>query len=151
MERQTRQQLAVMQAIAGSGRSLNPQEIWELAQRTVPSINLSTVYRQLKSLQDDGRVLRVQLPGQAPRFEPAQVAPAGAHARRRRQPDHDGHGHGSAQAHHHHFHCLACEQVFPLHACPGGIEKLAPKGYEVQRHDLTLHGRCASCVSGTAP
>jgi Fur family transcriptional regulator, ferric uptake regulator len=151
MERQTRQQLAVTQAIADSGRSLSPLEIWALAQQAVPRINLSTVYRQLKSLHDEGRVLRVQLPGQAPRFEPAPAAHgASAHSPASlvdRQAGGDGHGHAH---HHHHFHCLACEQVFPLHACPGGIEKLAPQGYEVQRHDLTLHGRCPSCVAGAA-
>ncbi len=162
MERQTRQQHAVMQAIADSGRSLSPQEIWALAQQAVPRINLSTVYRQLKSLQEDGQVVRVQLPGQAPRFESAGLSrqhhAGGAHGAAA-SPVHAGHhghegqGGGHPQPHHphhHHFHCMSCEQVFPLHACPGGIEKLAPRGYEVLSHDLTLHGRCANCVAGAA-
>jgi Ferric uptake regulator family len=78
MERQTRQQRAVMQAISGSGRSLNPQEVLVLAQQVVPSINLSTVYRQLKNLQAQGHVVRVQLPGQATRFEAAHLTPLAA-------------------------------------------------------------------------
>ena len=145
MERQTRQQHAVMQVISDTGRSLSPQEVWALAQQVVPRINLSTVYRQLKVLQTQGRVARVELPGQDTRFE--AVAPAKRASARGRRDIATHMGHGSAGlAHHHHFHCLVCEQVFPLHACPGGMDKLVPRGYEVQRHDLTLHGRCPSCV-----
>ena len=132
MERQTRQKQAVMQALASSGRSLNAAEIWSLAQRVVPSLNLSTVYRQIKVLQDDAQILRVDLPGQPPRYEAPRSAP------RSRGQVHD---------HHHHFHCTGCEQVFPIPGCPGGIERLAPKGFKVQSHDLTLHGRCAACAS----
>ncbi|MFY7940859.1 MAG: Fur family transcriptional regulator [Burkholderiaceae bacterium] len=153
MERQTRQQHAVLQAIRDSGRSLNPQEVWSLAQQMVPRINLSTVYRQLKVLLTQGLVVRVQLPGQAPRFEAAHLARPASATRRRVISLHAG---GSdtqpahALPHHHHFHCVACEQVIPLHACPGGMEKLVPRGYEVQRHDLTLHGRCPTCVASAA-
>ena len=130
MERQTRQKQAVMQVIEGSGRSLNPMEVWALAQKAVPSINLSTVYRQIKALHDERRIVRVALPGQPLRFE-AQCHAPGAR----------GHAH-----HHHHFHCTGCEQVFPIHGCPGGIDGLAPAGFQVQSHDLTLHGHCATCA-----
>jgi Fur family transcriptional regulator, ferric uptake regulator len=153
MERQTRQQHAVMQAIRDSGRSLSPQDVWLLSQQVVPRINLSTVYRQLKTLLDQGHVVRVQLPGQAPRFEAAHLAPPASARGRRVIPLREGGADRSpahALSHHHHFHCLSCEQVFPLHACPGGMEKLVPRGYEVQRHDLTLHGRCPTCVAGAA-
>lgn len=129
MERQTRQKQAVMQAIAASGRSLNAAEIRALAAGRVPSINLSTVYRQLETLQDDPQVVHIDLPGQAPRFE------APCHA-----PQARGHVH-----HHHHFHCTHCDRVFPIHACPGGMQALAPAGFRVESHDLTLHGRCADC------
>ena len=129
MERQTRQKQAVMDAIAQSGRSLNPTEIWAAAQSVVPQINLSTVYRQLKSLQDEGQVLKVDLPGQVARFEARCNAP---HAR--------GHDH-----HHHHFHCTHCDRVYPIHGCPGAMEQLAPPGFVVEHHELTLQGRCADC------
>lgn len=133
MERQTRQKLAVMHAIEHSGRSLNPTEIWAAAQHDVPQINLSTVYRQLKALQDEGQVVRVDLAGQAARFE-AQCR--SAHAKKQTH-------------HHHHFHCTGCERVFPIHACPGAMDGLAPPGFRVLHHDLTLHGLCADC--GTQP
>ncbi|MBO9680983.1 MAG: transcriptional repressor [Acidovorax sp.] len=133
MERHTRQRNAVLGALTQSGRSLMPQEICELAQRAVPKLSLSTVYRQLKDLLDDQAVVRVDLPGQPTRYEaPCELA------------------HGDVHHHHHHFHCMACDRVYPIHACPGHMEDLAPHGFQVQRHDLTLHGRCAECASGAA-
>lgn len=149
-QRQTRQQQAVVQAIRDSGRSLSPQEVWALAQQVVPRINLSTVYRQLKALCEKGQVVRVQLPGQTPRYETARLTPQGLPNKRRVVALNAADQGASTPSHHHHFHCVACEQVFPLHACPGGMDKLVPRGYEVQRHDLTLHGRCPRCVSGAA-
>ncbi len=141
MERQTRQKKAVIEALEASGRSLSPAEIWALAQPHAPSLNLSTVYRQLKALHDDAQVVRVELPGQSPRFEAA----CGGCARHR--------SHGAVQAgaahHHHHFHCEVCDLVMPIDGCPGGIERLAPAGFTVERHDLTLHGRCAACAGGS--
>ena len=64
MERHTRQRQAVLDALAGTGRTLTPPEILALAQRQAPSLNLSTVYRQVKALEEAGEVLKVQLPGQ---------------------------------------------------------------------------------------
>lgn len=125
----TRQKQAVLHAIEHSGRSLHPGEIQALARREVPSLNLSTVYRQLKALVDEQRVHKVVLPGQAARFEALTSAQ----------------GHDKGHSHHHHFHCLNCEQVFPIPGCPGHIESLAPEGFHVASHDLTLHGHCADC------
>jgi Fur family ferric uptake transcriptional regulator len=142
MERLTRQKQAVLTAIEQSGRSLNPTEIQALAQREVPSLNLSTVYRQLKVLLEEARVVKVDLPGQPARFE--ALCDDGAHRASQAKP------HAHQPHHHHHFHCMNCDQVFPIHGCPGPMTELAPAGFMVERHDLTLHGRCASCAKGAA-
>lgn len=155
MERHTRQRQAVVDALARSGQALSPHELLEHAKTAVPSLNLSTVYRQIRGLQDAGQIVRVELPGQPPRFEMAAGAKApvaevsgdASHARRHHDHAPDA---GSAAQHHHHFHCTACDRVFPIHACPGSMSDLAPPGFEVQHHDLTLRGRCASCVSGAS-
>ena len=146
MERDTRQRRAVLDALAGSGRTLSPPEILSLAQAQAPSLNLSTVYRQVKALEEVGEVVKVQLPGQAARFEARcrHVAPTADHPLA--QNDNDEHGH-----HHHHFHCVVCDQVVPIHGCPGAMQELAPPGFEVERHDLVLHGRCAACAGTARP
>jgi len=130
MERNTRQRQAVLDAIDHAGRALTPSEILALAQTSVASLNLSTIYRQLSALQDEERIVKVLLPGQAARFEAACA---------------DDHHHG-APHHHHHFHCNACDRVYALHACPGPMQELAPKGFVVRAHEITLHGLCASCA-----
>ena len=159
MERHTRQRQAVVDALACSGQALSPHELLEHAKTAVPSLNLSTVYRQIRGLQDAGQIVRVELPGQPPRFEMAasakapvaEVSGGASHAKRHPGQHHDhAPDAGSAAQHHHHFHCTACDRVFPIHACPGSMSDLAPPGFEVQHHDLTLRGRCASCVSGAS-
>ena len=132
--RQTRQKDAVLRSLADSGRSLAPAEILELARAEVPTLNLSTVYRQLRVLHEEAQVVKVDLPGQPARFE---------------APCHHAHARGAAH-HHHHFHCTVCDRVFPIHACPGGIERLAPAGFQVEQHELTLRGRCAECAGAAA-
>ena len=122
IERSTRQRDAIRRLIDGARRPLSPKEILEGARAAVPRIGIATVYRCLKRLQADGIVSAVDLPGQAPRYEAA------------------------ADDHHHHFHCTACDRVFDVHACPGEMAKLAPSGFRVERHELTLHGRCADCL-----
>ena len=126
MERNTRQRTAIRSAIAQAQRPLLPQEVLDAAQAQVPGLGLATVYRNLKALVDEGELKSVHLPGDNPRFELA--------------------GH----EHHHHFQCQRCERVFDVHACPGDLSRLAPAGFTVERHDLTLYGRCDLCAGEAA-
>lgn len=126
MERTTRQRDAIRQALVQAGRPLLPTEILAAAQIEVPALGIATVYRNLKQLAEAGEVQSVELPGEAPRFEPG------------------GHHH------HHHFSCTVCQRVFDVHACPGDMHKLAPAGFQVERHELTLYGRCSECSAPPA-
>lgn len=121
MERNTRQRSAIRDAIAHAERPLLPQEVLAAAQEQAPGLGIATVYRNLKALVDEGELKPVNLPGENPRFELA--------------------GH----RHHHHFQCTRCQRVFDVHACPGDLSRLAPQGFTVEDHDLTLYGRCKDC------
>jgi Fur family ferric uptake transcriptional regulator len=121
MERATRQRAAINEALVLAGRPLLPEEILDAARGLVPGLALATVYRNLKLLADEGQIRPVQLPGENTRFEPAD------------------------QAHHHHFQCRACGRVFDIQACPGGLAALAPAGFTVEDHELTLYGTCGDC------
>ncbi|HZE91093.1 MAG TPA: transcriptional repressor [Rhizobacter sp.] len=123
MERSTRQRAAIRTVIDAAGRPLSPLEVLDAAQAEVPAMGIATVYRNVKLLVDAGEVTTVTLPGESPRYETVQ------------------------HAHHHHFQCLACKRVFDVHDCPKGLAKLAPKGFSVERHELTLYGRCARCAA----
>jgi Fur family ferric uptake transcriptional regulator len=145
MERHTRQRQAVLDAIDHAGRALTPNEILGLAQASVASLNLSTIYRHLNALQDEHRIIKVLLPGQAARFEAACDGEHDDHAPR--GGAHRAEPHGLAH-HHHYFHCSRCDRVYPLHACPGSMQELAPKGFVVESHEITLSGLCADCQRG---
>lgn len=124
MQRNTRQKSAILHAIEHAARPLSPQEILTDASQQVSQLGMATVYRNLKSLVDDGALKVVTLPGEGARYEATSVA----------------------EHHHHHFQCTVCQRVFDVHACPGDIEHMAPKGFTVERHELTLYGRCADCL-----
>ena len=121
MERSTRQRTAIRSVIDAAGRPLSPQEVLQAAQAEVPALGLATIYRNLKQMVEAGEILAVTLPGESPRYEAAQ------------------------HAHHHHFQCTTCKRVFDVHDCPGDLATLAPKGFTVERHEITLYGRCDQC------
>lgn len=121
MERSTRQRHAIHDVIASAGRPLLPQEVLDAAQSQVPGLGIATVYRNLKALTLEGALRSVELPGENPRYELVD------------------------QGHHHHFQCRMCQRVFDVHACPGDLSRLAPPGFTVEDHDLTLYGQCHDC------
>ncbi len=126
MERNTRQRTAIRDAIARAHRPLLPQEVLDAAQTEAQGLGMATVYRAIKTLVEEGELRAVTLPGENARFELA------------------------CEHHHHHFQCTTCQRVFDVHACPGDLSRLAPQGFTVEDHDLTLYGRCKECAPARA-
>ena len=120
--RTTKQKEAIKSVLATQEGPLLPDEIHNLALKDVPSLGIATVYRSLKTLQEEGLVSWVEIPGQAPRYE------------------------RSDKGHHHHFLCQKCHTVFDLEKCVEGIKKLVPAGFQVTDHEITLHGLCKACA-----
>ncbi len=113
-----------MKVIRDAPGPLRPLDILELASRMVPTLGLATVYRHLNRLQDDGELQAVELGSKDVRYEPTD------------------------RGHHHHFVCRECGEAYDVHGCLRGIAKLAPPGFEVEQHEITLHGRCSHCRAG---
>lgn len=121
--RRTAARQAIVEAIAAAGSHLTADDIARRVQRRFPSVNISTVYRTLDSLEDLGVIDHVHL------------------------------GHGRAVYHltdeeHEHLVCESCESVIELPAA-----KLKPflksiereHGFEVDRRHFAIVGRCRSC------
>jgi len=123
--RSTRQRSAILSIIARESRPLSPYELHALALRAIPSISQSTIYRNLRALEEAGEIHAVSIPGQPPRYELAEVA---AH-------------------HHHHFHCRGCDRVYDLEGCPGGLRGLLPRGFKLEEHTIVLSGKCSTCAA----
>jgi Fur family transcriptional regulator, ferric uptake regulator len=121
-ERKTQQRDAIRQVLAAADRPMSPQEVLQSARRRSPGLGIATVYRALKSLSDEGFLVAVDLPGEASRFELA------------------------GKKHHHHFHCRDCGRAFDLEGCVPTVQRLAPKGFRVEDHEVVLYGLCAACA-----
>lgn len=124
--RSTRQRSAIEEVIERAGRPLAPAEVLELARARTPSLSLATVYRSLRRLLDEERIIAVEMPGAPARYEPASLS------------------------HHHHFRCDRCDRVYDVEGCPGNLAGLLPRGFRLRDHEILLLGTCATCAKGRA-
>lgn len=123
MERHTRQRAAIDRVFGETMRPLDPQEVLTAARRYVPQLGIATVYRAIKTMADEGRVVGVTLPGEHTRYE------------------------ASGREHHHHFQCRQCHKVFELEGCSGEFGTVPPPGFRLDDHEVVLYGRCDSCAA----
>jgi Fur family ferric uptake transcriptional regulator len=122
MQRQTRQRQLIEAVLSEAKHPLLPKEVLNEAKKSLPKLGIATVFRTLKKMVDDGEIKIVNLPGDSPRYERSDLD------------------------HHHHFKCNQCDSVFEINGCPGKLESLLPKGFQLTNHEITLFGRCADCA-----
>ncbi len=123
MQRETRQRRTIRRILEEAGHPLSPKEVLDAAQHTVKGLGIATVYRNLRTLQDDGWIAVVEVPGDSPRYEVA------------------------GKDHHHHFLCRDCDKLFEVDGCPGNVRAVTPEGFELEGHDFLLYGLCRSCAA----
>jgi Fur family ferric uptake transcriptional regulator len=124
--RLTPQRTLIWEVLRDAGRHLTAEEIAAEVQRTLPDVNLSTVYRTLELLVSLDLVVETRLEGVASYYE---VSP---------EPTH------------HHFVCTRCGAVGHF-----GDALLAPVHDELGRQDFTVghiqvtaFGLCRDCQGG---
>lgn len=121
MERSTPQRQAIQALFTPKGDPLSPQEIHDRASLSIPKLSLATVYRTIRSLEEQREIVAVNLPGEPSRYELA------------------------GKGHHHHFQCDECGRAFDVDKCPGDLSKMTPSGFQLLRHEITLYGICRGC------
>ncbi|MDZ4788931.1 MAG: transcriptional repressor [Blastochloris sp.] len=122
MSYSTQQREALKEVLRETKNPLSAVEIHELGKLKKPSLGMATVYRTLKTMEQEGVIDLVDIPGTVPHYE------LGGHR------------------HHHHFFCETCKRVFELEGCVHEVEELAPKKFQVHRHEIILYGACEECV-----
>src|SRR5438445_6622132 len=125
-KRRTRQLAQVFEALQGDHSHPFAHEIYRRVHKKLPRISLATVYRNLHSLVEEGKIRTLLLDGQAARFDPETS-------------EHD------------HFVCEKCGRVVDLflrRARRIDLTSLAKQGYVVTTHNLTVHGMCQVCAAG---
>lgn len=118
--RVTKQKLAIEYVLKEANRPLTVEEIVVSAQKRVETINIATVYRNLKQLIDTGRVTKIvsSIAGTLYEME--------------------------TEEHHHHFYCRKCHKSFDLAGCPVKLDVL-PEGFRAESHELFFSGLCPKC------
>ncbi len=121
--------MAVVDLLAAQDCCLSAQEVRDaLAALPGATPGMASVYRALDTLTGLHLVHRVDLGGQAAKYEPAH--PGGDH--------------------HHHAVCGGCGRVLAISddAVERALHEMADRmAFRVDAHDITLHGRCARCTA----
>lgn len=121
MERITKQRTAILKCLSESGRPLSVDEVLVYSSKEIPQINLSTVYRTLKKLIEEQKIVSVELPGEKSCYEIIQ------------------------KEHHHYFSCDSCNKIYFINQCPKGLSEIVPRGFHLLGHSTTLNGFCREC------
>lgn len=124
--RLTPQRELVLTAVRALGHA-TPEEIAHYIHRTHPSINLSTVYRNLETLENVGLVLHTHL----------------------------GHGgatyHAAEEVNHLHLVCGKCGSVgeAPIETAATFVNALSDDyGFKTDVTHFAVYGKCANCSDG---
>lgn len=121
MRRNTIQRSVVRQTVCRLDHP-SADSVYQEIIRDYPDIGLSTVYRNINVLVEDGQLRRLAIPGQVDRFD------------------------GNAAAHDH-FLCNACSRLYDVgHVMPGGIDIDAVDGHKIGDYSIMLYGRCKNCI-----
>ncbi len=125
MVRKSKQREAILGLLKGTNSHPTADWIYEQVRKEIPNISLGTVYRNLKLLKQEGKVLELDLAGTLSRFE--------ANGRN-----------------HHHFRCEQCGCIFDVDEPVDEEidERVARKtGFKVSDHRLEFRGLCEDCQS----
>ncbi|MEE0800182.1 MAG: transcriptional repressor [Gemmiger sp.] len=89
-----------------------------------PRLSLGTVYRDLNTLVEIGKIRRVSIPGEADRFE-------------------------SKSDDHQHLYCRVCHKVESISIPDDKLEELvkACPGIKAEEFSLTVFGLCSECAA----
>ena len=122
MLKRSKQREAILKELCSRCDHPTADELYTALRRTMPSISLGTVYRNLALLNNEGLILKLSC-GSADHFD------------------------GNPKPHYH-FSCTHCSRVYdldmPVHA---ELEKEASEHTDgmIQTHSLIFYGKCRHC------
>ncbi len=127
MKRMTKQRIEILKCLSNTGRPLFIEEILSFTITEIPLINLSTIYRTIKTLINEDKIDIISLPGEKTCYTIKQ------------------------KGHQHYFVCDGCNKTYFIYKCPQGVSEIAPQGFQVLGHSITLTGFCQECHTQLHP
>lgn len=116
----TRQRALILDIMQNDPGHLTADEIFALARREMPRIARGTVYRNLKLMEQDGEIARLELPDGPDRFDKTSVP-------------------------HGHLFCDGCGDLQDIPVVGLVREMEAAIGTEVRSYQLTIRYFCPKC------
>ncbi len=127
VRRMTKQRVIVLNTVESLGSHPTAYEIFERVRQELPGVSLSTVYRNLNILVEEGDILTVRGLGQEVHY------------------DHNLHDHC-------HVQCRICGKVSDIHTDfidPSCVNSHGEEGYIIEDVLITLIGVCPECANRT--
>jgi Fur family ferric uptake transcriptional regulator len=121
---------AVIRLLGAEGGCLGAEDVARQLRASGESVGTASVYRALGLLADLGLLHKVALADSPARFE--LVLPGGEH--------------------HHHLVCDRCGRTvaFSDEELEEAVDAISQRtSFRVEAHDVTLHGICPACLSGS--
>ncbi len=126
MRRRSRQRMAILEVLKGVRTHPSADWIYDEVRKKLPQISKGTIYRNLKVLEEEGGIIKLNVDGMVGRYE-------------------------IRQDNHYHFICEKCGCIFDLNE-PKETElnvKFAKKtGFKITHHRLEFRGLCTDCQRG---
>lgn len=121
--RYSHQRELIMREVASRNDHPTAEQICTSLRSECPRLSLGTVYRDLNTLVEIGKVRRVSIPGEADRFD-------------------------GDMNEHQHLYCRVCHKVESLDIPSAGLKDLIDncQGIKVEDYTLTVFGLCSECV-----
>ena len=121
----TRQRALILELLHSTSGHLTAHEVFALARQRMPSIARGTVYRNLKLMEQDREIARLEMPAGPDRYD-RTTAPHG------------------------HLYCDGCGELqdIPVVGLVREIENVI--GTKVRSYQLTIHYLCPACRAKAA-
>ena len=122
--RMTRQRKLILDVLERLDLPCSAEELLQASLPEDPTLALSTIYRNLERMQDDGQVLKTRFQDGIARFEKAGAS------------------------HRHYLVCTHCGLRRTIEACPMHalqVDLEGDTGFRITDHQLTLYGLCPAC------
>ncbi len=111
---------AVYQTLASTKSHPDAEWIYEQARKIVPSLGIATVYRNLKSMSDDGKIVAIETNKGSVHYD-------------------------ACVTEHAHFICEKCDRILDIDFPEVPFLEAEKAGYKVKRGKVVLYGLCPNC------
>lgn len=123
-ERATRTKEAVEHVLMAYASPVSLNDLYQFIKRSLPKTAFSTIFRIVRRLEEEGKIIRIDWRERGSRYEWAGLP------------------------HHHHIVCQTCGNVTDIDDAVLNFdeEKIAAHtGYMIRHHSIELEGICSDC------